>query len=86
MTEAILARNKGMVAVLIFRNWAVISRILSGVPITATNLSEIINNMAARTILKRRIDVSAVLIGCPGPSDLCIPLPTKKKIAKTKVS
>jgi len=75
-----------MVAVLILRNCEVIPRMLSGVPITATKLSERENNIAASTILKRSIDVRAVLIGSPGPSVLCMPLPTKKKIAKMKVS
>ena len=47
----------------------------------ATKLSDITNKMAASTMLKRRIDVRVVLIGGPGPSVLCIPLPTKKKMA-----
>ena len=75
-----------MVAVLILRNWDVAPRMLSGVPITATKLSDRMNNITARTLLKRSIDVSAVRIGDPGPSSLCIPRPTKKKMAKTKVS
>ncbi len=49
-----------MVAVLILRNWDVVTRMLSGVPIIATKLPDIINKIAARTMLKSNIDVSAV--------------------------
>ncbi|MDP2730531.1 MAG: hypothetical protein Q8O55_08605 [Dehalococcoidales bacterium] len=49
-----------MVAVLILRNWDVVNRILSEVPIIATKLSDTINRTAARTKLKSNIDVSAV--------------------------
>ena len=73
-------------AVLIFKKDDVASRIDSGVPIMSTKLSDKANRIPAMTIEKTRIDESDVLIGDPGPSLLWRPLPTKKKIARTKVS
>jgi len=75
-----------MPAVLIFRNADVVSRMASGIPIILTKLSERVKRIAARTQEKMRIVVIDVLIGYPGPSLLCIPLPTKKNMARTKVS
>jgi len=86
ITEAKLKRKIGIPAVLIFRNVDVVSRMASGVPIILTKLSERTNRIAARTQEKRKIVVIDVLIGYPGPSLLCIPLPTKKNMARTKVS
>ena len=86
MIEAKLSRMIGTPAVLIFKKMDVVSRIASGVPMIATKLSDMANRIPAMTIEKTRIDERDVLIGSPGPSLLCKPLPTKKKIASTKVS
>ena len=86
MIEAMLNRMIGTPAILIFRKVDVVSRIASGVPITSTKLSDRANKIPATTIEKNRIDESDVLIGDPGPSLLCKPLPTRKNIARIKVS
>jgi len=85
-TEAALKRNRGMDAVLILRNWDVTSLMLSGVPTIDTKLSDIKNRIAAKMLLKSRIEVIEVRIGGPGPSVPCVPRPIKKKIAKINVS
>ena len=67
-TKAMLSRNIGTPAVLIFRNADVVSRIASGVPITLTKLSEKVKRIAARPQEKNKIVVIDVLIGYPGPA------------------
>ena len=59
---------------------------LSGVPMIDTKLSASRNRIVARILLKIRIDVRDVRMGNPGPSVFCIPRPTKKNMARTKVS
>ncbi len=75
-----------MAAVLIFKKAEVVSCIDCGVPIIATKLEDSENSTAASTMETSRIMVREVRIGEPGPVRLCKPFPTKKKIARTKVS
>jgi len=49
-----------------------------------TKLSERAERIPARIMEKIKIEEIDVLIGDPGPSLLCNPLPTKKNIARTK--
>jgi len=84
--EAALIRKIGMAAILILRNVAVVSCNASGVPIMATKLDDRLKRIAAITLENRKMIVRDVLIGYPGPWLLCMPLPTKKKMARTKVS
>jgi hypothetical protein len=86
MIEAVLSRMIGTPAVLIFKKVDVVSRIASGVPMMSTKLSDRVNKIPATTIEKTRIDESDVRIGDPGPSLLCRPLPTRKNMARIKVS
>lgn len=51
-----------------------------------TKLSDMKKRIAAKIMLKSKIDVIEVRIDWPGPSVLCIPRPMKKKIASMKVS
>jgi hypothetical protein len=86
ITIAALSRNRGVPAVLIFKNVEVVSRIASGVPMMLTKLSARAKRIPARIMEKISIEEIDVLIEDPGPSRLYIPLPTKKNMARTNVS